>query len=448
MKIADRLSNKKRPSGSGQQRKQPTVDSSTRDLDQILHQLHSQVVDRLDIVAVRKLDPHALQARVGSIIDELLGHHQLMLTPRQRQRVLSSILDEIVGLGPLEQLLSDNTVSDILVNGPYRIYVERHGLLEKTPVRFRDDAHLLNTINRIVARIGRRIDESSPMVDARLLDGSRVNAIIPPLALDGPVLSIRRFGTGAISPSDLIANHTLTEGMMQFLHCAVGSKCNILVSGGTGSGKTTLLNALSSFIHPEERIVTVEDAAELRLQQEHVVRLETRPPNIERKGEITVRDLVRNALRMRPDRIVVGEVRADEVLDMLQAMNTGHEGSMTTIHSNNASEAITRLMAMLSMASTKLSELMMARMISRSVHLVVHVNRYTDGRRRVAAISELGEIQGENVELFPVFEYAQYGMGERGQLQGEFRTSGRSRLLSRFKAAGMPLHPAILGRRS
>jgi len=408
-------------------------------LDQVMAELHTQVVDQLDIVAVRQLDAGSLNARIGSIVDQLLAQRQLCLGERQRDRVVRSIIDEIVGLGPLEPLLADPTISDILVNTASTVYVERNGVLENTRARFRDNAHLLNIINRIVARVGRRIDESSPMVDARLPDGSRVNAIIPPLAIDGPLLSIRRFGTGPLRPEDLVRTGTMTEHMLQFLRCAVRAKCNILVSGGTGAGKTTLLNALSGFIPPGERIITIEDAAELHLQQTHTARLETRPPNIEGKGEVTIRDLVRNALRMRPDRIVVGEVRSAEVLDMLQAMNTGHEGSMTTVHANSAPDAITRVMGMLAMSGTNISEPMMRQTIARSLHLVVHVTRGSDGRRRVDTIAEIAGIQDERIGLNPVFSFARAGT------EGEFRSSGNSRLLRRFQAAGVTLHPAVVG---
>jgi pilus assembly protein CpaF len=425
----------------------PPPGQPASDLDHILAKLHAQVVERLDVAAVRKMDPNTLQAQVTAIVDDLMVQQNFVASPQQRDRVVRTILDEIVGLGPIEALLADATVSDILINGPSTVYVERNGRLEKTLIRFRDNAHLLNTINRIVARIGRRIDESSPMVDARLPDGSRVNAIIPPLALDGPVMSIRRFGTGVLAPKDLLRAGSLDRSMLQFLSCAVQARCNILISGGTGAGKTTLLNALSSFIQEDQRILTIEDAAELRLQQPHVVRLETRPPNIEGRGEVTIRDLVKNGLRMRPDRIVVGEVRSSEVLDMLQAMNTGHEGSMTTIHANTADDAITRLVSMMSLAGAKLSEAMMMQMVARSVHLVVQVSRGSDGRRRITEISEPTQSSKEEVELHPVFRYNQTGSDASGNLMGEFVCSGRSGLVNRFQAAGVPLHPAVLGGR-
>lgn len=451
MKIVERLGGRRSPSAAPQpaqpdSRPAPAGQASS-DLDQILARLHAQVVERLDVAAVRRMDPAALQSRVSAIVDDLMAQQDLVATPRQRERVVRTIIDEIVGLGPIEALLADATVSDILINGPSTVYVERNGRLEKTLIRFRDNAHLLNTINRIVARVGRRIDESSPMVDARLPDGSRVNAVIPPLTLDGPVMSIRRFGTGVIAPTDLMRTGTLNRNMLQFLSCAVQARCNILISGGTGAGKTTLLNALSGFIQEDQRIITIEDAAELRLQQPHVVRMETRPPNIEGRGEVTIRDLVKNGLRMRPDRIVVGEVRSAEVLDMLQAMNTGHEGSMTTVHANSADDAVTRLVSMMSLAGAKLSESMMLQMVVRSVHLVVQVSRGSDGRRRVTTIAEPTQVAKGEIDLHPVFYFDQRGADASGNLVGDFVCSGHSGLLGRFRAAGVPLHPAVLGER-
>jgi pilus assembly protein CpaF len=443
MKISDRLS-AKGPPREGPPRT-PQAIPPAPDLKEVLAQLHAQVVDRLDMARVRQLDPAALRDQVGGLVQHLLVSQHLVLTDGQRERIVGTMVDEIVGLGPLEPVLADPTISDILVNTASKVYIERNGILELTDVTFRDNAHLLNTINRIVGRIGRRIDESSPMVDARLPDGSRVNAIIPPLAIDGPLLCIRRFGTGPTSPEDLVRGGTLTSNMTQFMACAVRSKCNILVAGGTGAGKTTLLNALSSFIGSTERIVTIEDSAELRLQQSHVGRLETRPPNIEGKGEVTIRDLVRNALRMRPDRIIVGEVRASEVLDMIQAMNTGHEGSMTTVHANSAIDAATRLMTMLGMAGTQLSEPMMLQMIARAMHLVVFVARFTDGRRRVSTIAEVQGVADGELRLHEVFKFEQRGVDSQGRVEGRFVCSGRSYLLDRFSAAGVPLHPACLG---
>ncbi len=443
MKITDRLASNQSQGGAAQQKNGADAGAAL-DLKKVVAWLHNEVIDRLDMARVRQTEPAVLHQKVGAIVSDLLLRRHVQLTEAQTGRIVQTIVDEIMGLGPLEPLLADDTISDILVNTAGVTYIERRGVLEETQVRFRDNQHLLNIINRIVGRVGRRIDESSPMVDARLPDGSRVNAVIPPLAIDGPILSIRRFGSGPLAITDLVAGGSFTQNMSQYLQCAVGSKCNILVAGGTGSGKTTLLNALSSFIPSSERILTIEDSAELRLQQRHVVRLETRPPNIEGKGEISIRDLVKNALRMRPDRIVVGEVRSVEVLDMIQAMNTGHEGSMTTVHSNSADDAVTRVVTMLGMAGTKLSESMMQQMIARAIHLIVHVNRQTDGTRRVAAVAEVNGMVDGQVQLHYVYQYEQWGVNAAGQVEGGFTSAGRSLLLERFMAHGLPLHPSCL----
>jgi pilus assembly protein CpaF len=369
-------------------------------------------------------------------VDQLLARRLLPLTPAQRERIIGTIVDEIVGLGHLESLLSDPSVSDILVNGAETIYIERHGVLEQTVVRFRDNDHLLTVINRIVARIGRRIDESSPMVDGRLADGSRINAVIPPLALDGPLLCIRRFGTGPTAPEELVSSGTLSPSMFHFLRCAVQAKCNLIISGGTGAGKTTLLNALSSLIPAAERVITIEDAAELRLQQAHVVRMETRPANLEGRGEVTIRQLMRNALRMRPDRIIVGEVRSAEVLDMIQAMNTGHEGSMTTVHANSAEDAITRLMSMFAMGGSNLTEKMILTMIWQSIHFIVYIKRFPDGQRRITMVAELEQIRDGRLQLRPLFEFRQEELSDGCKSRGQFITRETSRLLDRFRTSG------------
>ena len=448
MKISDRLTGKGQPQqqdrrGSAQGQHHHGA-SSAPDIKQVMGFLHNEVIDRLDMARVKDLDVATLQQHVGAIVHDLLLRQHIVLADPQRDRIVQTIVDELVGLGPLESLLGDSSISDILVNGSGLVFVERGGMLEEVNVRFRDDAHLMNTINRIVGRIGRRVDESSPMVDARLPDGSRVNAVVPPLAIDGPALCIRRFGTGPVSAQQLVEFGAFTTNMSQYLQCAVAAGCNILISGGTGSGKTTMLNSLSGFIPSTERIVTIEDSAELRLQQRHVVRLETRPPNIEGKGEVSIRDLVRNSLRMRPDRIVVGEVRSVEVLDMIQAMNTGHDGSMTTIHANSADDAVTRLMTMLGMAGTKLSETMMVQMISRAVHLILYVNRFQDGSRRTATIAEVTGVQNNELQLHNVFQFEHWGLDQRGKVQGDFVCTGRSYLLERFMAHGVPLHPSCL----
>ncbi len=451
MKISDRLTgrtsqpqqNQQQGQGHGGHHQQQGGGAGP-DVKQIMGFLHNEVIDRLDMARVKDLDAATLHQHVGSIVHDLLTRQHIVLADPQRDRIVQSIVDELIGLGPIESLLGDSTISDILINGSQQVFVERGGVLEEVNVRFRDDSHLMNTINRIVGRIGRRVDESSPMVDARLPDGSRVNAVVPPLAIDGPSMSIRRFGTGPVSAQQLVEFGAFTTNMCQYLQCAVGAGCNIIVAGGTGSGKTTNLNALSGFIPSTERIVTIEDSAELRLQQRHVVRLETRPPNIEGKGEVTIRDLVRNSLRMRPDRIVVGEVRSVEVLDMIQAMNTGHDGSMTTVHANSANDAVTRLMTMLGMAGTKLSEDMMVQMISRAVHIFLHVNRFQDGSRRVSTIAEVNGVHNKEINLHTVFQFEQWGLDQRGKVTGDFVCSGRSVMLERFMAHGVPLHPSCL----
>jgi pilus assembly protein CpaF len=348
------------------------------------------------------------------------------------------LLDELTGLGPLEPLLHDDTISDILVNTYASVYIERAGKLEPTRIRFNDNDHLMRVVNRIVSRVGRRVDEASPMVDARLPDGSRVNAIIPPLAIDGPILSIRRFGATGLRAKDLVALGSCTPEAMGFMGACVRAKLNVLISGGTGTGKTTLLNALSSFIPAGERIVTIEDSAELRMQQPHVVRLETRPTNIEGKGEITTRDLVRNTLRMRPDRIVVGEVRASEVLDMLQAMNTGHEGSMTTVHANSSRDALGRLEAMVGMSGVPLTETAVRQLIARALNVIVQLSRGTDGRRRVVSVSEITGTEGTIITMQEAYRFEQRGMDAQGRILGELVSSGiRPRVMDRITRAGV-----------
>jgi pilus assembly protein CpaF len=362
------------------------------------------------------------------------------MTLPERERLAQEILDEVFGLGPLEPLLKDPTISDILVNSPKDVYIERRGLLERTTVQFRDEAHLLAIIDRIVSAVGRRVDESSPMVDARLADGSRVNAIIPPLAIDGPCLSVRRFGRDPLTVDDLLHNQTLTSGMLALLRGCVYARLNILISGGTGAGKTTLLNALSSFISNRERIITIEDAAELQLHQDHVVRLETRPPNIEGKGAIMQRQLVINSLRMRPDRIIVGEVRGEEALDMLQAMNTGHDGSLTTIHANSPRDALGRLETMVAMSNVNLPEVATRRQIASAMDVVVQVSRLSDGTRKVVSVSEITGIEGDIISMQEIYGFRKTGLAENGAVLGEFITTGiRPRLTERLAASGVSL---------
>ncbi len=391
---------------------------------EIKSRLHEQLVDELELSKLESLGTDELRALLRSAINDKMASMELPLNRIERERLVHEILDEITGLGPLEPLLADPTISDILVNGPGTVFIEREGKLSRVAVRFRDDDHLLHIINRIVSRIGRRIDETSPMVDARLPDGSRVNAVIAPLSIDGPSLSIRRFGVRALTAQDLIAKGTLSEEMLQFLVAAVQAKLNILISGGTGTGKTTLLNALSAYIPAAERIITIEDAAELQLQREHVVRLETRPPNVEGRGAIVQRDLVRNSLRMRPDRIVVGEVRGAEVLDMLQAMNTGHEGSMTTVHANSPRDAINRLVSMAGLATSTFSEHLMFQTVARALDLVIHLNRFPDGARKLVSVTEITGTEGDVVAMQELFTFELEGVNDNGVTQGRLVHTG------------------------
>jgi pilus assembly protein CpaF len=401
-------------------------------------ELHRGLIDQLDLKSFEKLDPAELRAELRPTLVEMVSAPDLPLNRFERERMVEELLDELTGLGPLEPILKDPTVSDILVNGYATVYVERRGKLELTGARFRDNGHLGQIIHRIVSRVGRRIDETAPMVDARLADGSRVNAIIPPLAIDGPTLSIRRFGANPLTVRDLIEKGSIVPEALAFLAAAVRARLNVLVSGGTGTGKTTMLNALSAFIPGDERIITIEDSAELRLQQRHVVRLETRPPNIEGQGEIVARDLVRNSLRMRPDRIIVGEVRGSEVLDMLQAMNTGHEGSMTTVHANSPRDALGRLEAMVGMSGIPMTETAMRQTIARALDLIVQLSRGSDGRRRLVSITEITGMEGPTVTLQELFRFGQRGVDAQGNVIGDFVTTGiRPKCLERIERAGI-----------
>jgi pilus assembly protein CpaF len=400
---------------------------------------HEQLIEKLDLASLDKVPREQLAEQLRATVTGLLAAApDLPLNRAERERLVGELLDEVMGLGPLETLLRDLSISDILVNTANNVYIERGGKLELTSVRFRDNDHLQQIINRIVSRVGRRVDDSSPMVDARLPDGSRVNAIIPPLAIDGPVLSIRRFGGKPLQFRELVRKGSVIPEMVGLMGACVRAKMNVLISGGTGSGKTTLLNALSSFIGDTERIVTIEDAAELQMQQKHVVRLETRPPNVEGRGEIVARDLVRNALRMRPDRIIVGEVRAGEVLDMLQAMNTGHEGSMTTIHANTPRDAMSRIEAMVGMSGVAMSETLVRQTIARSLEIIVQLSRGTDGRRRVSSISEITGTEGPVITMQEIFRFEQTGVDRQGQVLGQFRATGvRPRALERIARFGI-----------
>ncbi len=402
--------------------------------------LHAKVLNEIDLESLNRLDEDVARERLSQVVRDLLQRDKIPMSLEERERMVQEIINEVFGLGPIEGLLADSTVSDILVNGYSEVYVERRGLLEKTGITFNNDDHLRRIIDRIVSRVGRRVDESSPMVDARLKDGSRVNVIIPPLALDGPVLSIRRFGSDPLKASDLISNNSLTREMIDMLKACVQGKLNILISGGTGAGKTTFLNVLSGFIPEGERIVTIEDAAELQLKQEHVVRLETRPPNIEGQGAVRQRQLVMNALRMRPDRIVVGEVRGEEAVDMLQAMNTGHEGSMTTIHANTPRDALGRLETMISMANLNLPDKAARQQMASAIHVIVQVSRLPDGSRKVLSISEITGMEGSVVTMQEIFTFERQGYDSKGKVQGKFVCTGvRPKFGERLFAAGISM---------
>jgi pilus assembly protein CpaF len=402
--------------------------------------LHRTLINRMDLTKLQTLTPDQVHAEVSRLAESVLAQEAMPLSVSERDRLVSDVQHELFGLGPLEPLLADPTISDILVNSHHTIYIERRGKIEATNVRFKDDEHLMRVIERIVSSVGRRIDESSPMVDARLQDGSRVNAIIPPLSIDGPVVSIRRFGSDPLKMSSLIEFKALTKDIADMLQMVVTARLNVLISGGTGAGKTTLLNALSAYIPENERIVTIEDSAELQLQQPHVVRLETRPPNIEGRGEVTQRDLVRNALRMRPDRIVIGEVRGGEAIDMLQAMNTGHDGSLTTVHANTPRDALSRLETMIQMTGMRLSDRAMRQQIASALNLVVQVARMSDGSRRVTSISEITGMEGETITMQEIFQYERTGVDKEGQVLGRFRPTGiRPRFAERLKQCGLQL---------
>ena len=402
--------------------------------------LHRKLLDKINLEALVSIESQKLRNEVRSALTALIDAEQTLLSSIERNQIVSEVLDEVFGLGPIEPLLQDPTISDILVNGHKQVYVERRGQLELTNVTFKDDSHLLRIIDKIVSQVGRRVDESSPMVDARLMDGSRVNAIIPPLAVDGPLLSIRRFGTDKLMPQDLVERQSMTQGMLELLQAAVRCRLNIVVSGGTGSGKTTLLNGLSAFISPKERVVTIEDAAELQLKQPHLARLETRPPNMEGHGAIRQRELLINALRMRPDRIIVGECRAEEALDMLQAMNTGHDGSMTTVHANTPRDVVARLEVMVTMANSNLGLVSIRHQISSAIDLIVQTARLSDGSRRVMQITEVGSMEGDVITLQDLFIFEKRGITEEGRVRGRFAATGiRPKFYEKMEAAGIRL---------
>jgi pilus assembly protein CpaF len=442
-KLVDRISSngaapfQRNSLGVGTRQKRDTVAETFRQLKQ---NVHNRLFETLDVAKLESLDPQLASSKITTAISEILDEEGRLLTEADRARLIDELKNELLGLGPLEPLLWDDEVSDIMVNGSGQVYVERQGKLHKTDVSFQDDQHLLLVIDRIVSQVGRRVDESSPMVDARLPDGSRINAIIPPLALDGPALSIRRFGRKRYTIEDLVAKESITPEMVEFLRAVVHARLNIIVSGGTGSGKTTMLNCLSAFIPEDERIVTVEDSAELHLQQPHVVRLETRPANVEGKGEVNLRDLVKNCLRMRPDRIIVGEVRGAEVMDMLQAMSTGHDGSISTIHANSSRDALGRLEMMMLLSGFSIPQRAMRQQVASALNIIIQVSRLSDGTRKLMKISEISGMEGDMVMMQDLFEYVKTGVSYTGKVMGKFRSTGiRSTYAQRIEAAGFKL---------
>jgi pilus assembly protein CpaF len=418
----------------------PGDKSQESDFEDLKRRIHSKLVDKLDMTKVGDLEGDVLRREIRLVVEHLSDAEDTLLNRSERERLVDEVLDETFGLGPLELLLKDSTISDILINGPKNIYVERRGKMEKTNVVFRDNAHLMQIIDRIVSRVGRRVDEVCPMVDARLPDGSRVNAIIPPLALDGACVSIRRFGSNPLKLEDLLNFKAFTPEMVMLLEGSIKARLNMIISGGTGSGKTTLLNTLSSFISNHDRIVTIEDAAELQLQQDHVVRLETRPPNIEGKGAITATDLVRNALRMRPERIIIGECRGPETLDMLQAMNTGHEGSLTTLHANTPRDALARIETMIAMAGFELPLKAMRQQVASGVDLIIQANRLQGGPRKITHITEILGMEQETIVMQDIYHYVQDGIDEKGRAYGKFEATGiRPSFMDRLESAGVRL---------
>ena len=414
--------------------------STRMDFSAVKAAIHRKLIQKLDLERLTESDREQVRREVSQILESLVMGESTPMTLQERERLSQEVLNEVFGLGPLEPLLNDPSISDILVNAHRQVYIERNGILEPTPIQFRDNQHLMTIIDRIVSAVGRRVDESSPMVDARLPDGSRVNAIIPPLAIDGPALSIRRFGRDRLKADDLVRNRTLTSQMLDLLKGCIQARLNMLISGGTGAGKTTLLNMLSQFISDRDRIITIEDAAELQLSQRHVVRLETRPPNIEGQGAIRQRQLVINALRMRPDRILVGEVRGEEALDMLQAMNTGHEGSLTTIHANTPRDALSRMETMVAMANLNLPESAIRHQMTSAIDVIVQVSRLSDGTRKVMSIAEVTGMEGEIITMQDIFMFHKKGIGPNGQVLGEFMPTGiRPKFAERLLVAGFRL---------
>lgn len=456
MRLVDRLSQQNKGAETAAMAasfKGPSAPTRARDLlgegtRKLKIQVHNRLLETLDVAKLDALEPAMVSSKVTAAINETLDGEGRLLTDLDRARLVSEIKDELLGLGPLESLLNDDAVTDILVNGHGQVYVEKLGKLHQTNVSFQDDQHLMLIIDRIVSQVGRRVDEASPMVDARLRDGSRINAIIPPLALDGPALSIRRFGKRRYRIESLIEKGTLTAGAAQFLQAIVRARLNVLVCGGTGSGKTTMLNCLSAFVPTDERIVTIEDSAELSLQQPHVVRLETRPANLEGRGEVTQRELVKNCLRMRPDRIILGEVRGAEVLDMLQAMSTGHDGSIATIHANSPRECLGRLEMMMLLSGFSIPQRAMRQQIASAINMIVHVSRLADGTRKVMRISEISGMEGETIMMQDLFEFVRTGVNQSGMIMGEFRSTGiRSAYAPQLEGVGYRMAEAAVASR-
>ena len=427
------------------------IDKSKKEteFEELKRRIHGKLVDKLDLSRVSELEGEVLKREIRLVVEHLCDSEDTLLNRAERERLIEEVLDETFGLGPLELLLKDPTISDILINGPKQIYCERRGKLEKTNVTFRDEKHLQQIIDRIVSKVGRRVDETCPMVDARLSDGSRVNAIIPPLALDGSAVSIRRFGSNPLKLEDLLNYKAFTPEMVMLLEGAIRARLNVIISGGTGSGKTTLLNTLSSFIPNDQRVITIEDAAELQLQQDHVVRLETRPPNIEGKGAVTATDLVKNALRMRPERIIIGECRGPETLDMLQAMNTGHEGSMTTLHANTPRDAIARIETMIMMSGVELPLKAMRQQIASAVDLIIQANRLQGGPRKITSITEIVGMEQDTVVMQDIYRYVQTGVNEQGRAVGRFESTGiRPTFMDRLESAGVRLPASAFRQRT
>ncbi|WP_119157507.1 CpaF family protein [Caldimonas tepidiphila] len=440
MSLRERLASPPAPAARVEPRSVDAPAEAPHAYQQMKTRVHQLLLSRIDLEVMEGMSPQRLREELVALVERLLVEENLVINATERRNLVRDIQHEMLGLGPLEPLLADPTVSDILVNGARQVYVERRGQLSLTDVRFADDDHLMKIIDKIVSRVGRRVDESSPMADARLPDGSRVNVIIPPLALDGPVMSIRRFSVVPLTMENLVEYHSLTAEMAKVLQALATAEMNMLISGGTGSGKTTLLNIMSGFIDHGERIVTIEDAAELQLRQPHVVRLETRPPNIEGRGEVSQRALVRNALRMRPDRIILGETRGAEAVDMLQAMNTGHEGSMTTVHANTPRDALSRLENMLAMSGMNLPPKVARAQIASAIGVVVQANRMTDGKRKVTSIAEITGMEGDVITLQEVFTFRQTGVEADGTVRGHFQATGvRPRFVERLKSRGISI---------